>query len=545
MAKIGTVAADFVARTAKFTVGVRKVQSRMQRLGKTVRRVSARMAGLTKAVAKFAAAGAAAAAGALALMVRNGLRTGDALAKASDSMGIATDKLRAIQEAAKLAGVDIEGTNKSILRMQRSIVDANDGLSTQARAFEKLGLDVANLRSLSPDEQFKAIADALSQVENASDKVNISQAIFGRQGAALIPLLNQGSQAINGIEAELAKIGGTLSRVDAAKIEQANDAITRLKTFVMAASEQMAVAFAPVIKLIADSLFGAAAEAGGLGNVGDKVVLLLVRGFGYVREALNIVQIGIKSLQAAFQTWLGIVAGAFSKLIGFAANAAEAVGMDGLAGSMRDFKEEAAFLSSGAFAEAEKNILDVQNRLGEVGSIVGNTIEKYKEAKAEIQQQAEAIAEAARQSEALNAAIAAGNDSYDDQSEKLSKLQSLAESVTEALKTPAQKLTEFAGQLSEAVREGFLAQSDAIAAVANKAKELGIGAIERVRPLAGGLVRSGSAQSQLATANASLGRRFDSPEQKAFEETKKQTGILEDLLRQLREVEAPATVNIA
>ena len=50
--------------------------------------------------------------------------------------------------------------------MQKSIAAAAQGSQSATDALAELGLTVADLRGLSPDEQFKLIADRLSQIQS-------------------------------------------------------------------------------------------------------------------------------------------------------------------------------------------------------------------------------------------------------------------------------------------------------------------------------------------------------------------------------------------
>lgn len=69
--------------------------------------------------------------------------------------------------------------------MQRSIVAAAGGSASAAESFATLGIDVAKLASMNPEEQFTAIADALSKVKDPATKTALAMQIFVVPGRTL------------------------------------------------------------------------------------------------------------------------------------------------------------------------------------------------------------------------------------------------------------------------------------------------------------------------------------------------------------------------
>ena len=59
----------------------------------------------------------------------------------------------------------------------------------------QLGLSMADLRKLSPEDQFTLIADRLSKVENTTRRAALAMEIFGRGGTELLPMLEGSTPA--------------------------------------------------------------------------------------------------------------------------------------------------------------------------------------------------------------------------------------------------------------------------------------------------------------------------------------------------------------
>lgn len=209
---------------------------------------------LGAAAGKLVAAGMVAAAAAVATLTARGIELGDALDDAATGLGLTVDGLASLRYAAKFANVDSEQLDASLAKLARTTSMAAEGNKAAAETFERLGLSGAELRELPLDEQFERVADALAGLTNDTDKARIAQDIFGRSGAKLLPLLNQGSEAIRAQREEARALGLTLDETQRKNIVGASDAMDKLKASVDGASLQLAAAFGPAIEVAADAI---------------------------------------------------------------------------------------------------------------------------------------------------------------------------------------------------------------------------------------------------------------------------------------------------
>lgn len=186
--------------------------------------------------------------------LKSNLDSIDNLAKVSDKLGIATEKLQAMRLQAELTGVSARTLDMGLQRMVRRVAEAAQGTGEAEGALRELGVSAKELAKLSPDEQFKTIADAMGQVKDQGDKVRLSMKLFDSEGVALVNTLNAGSDALRETEKEMTDLGIAINRIDAKKVEDANDAMTHLKTSVGALGQTFTIAIAPAIQVAADAL---------------------------------------------------------------------------------------------------------------------------------------------------------------------------------------------------------------------------------------------------------------------------------------------------
>ncbi|MEX0884981.1 MAG: hypothetical protein WD009_00950 [Phycisphaeraceae bacterium] len=245
MATIGTLALNVVARTSNFEKG-------MRRSNRITRDFGSNVGGITRRVLGFASAVGVLAGGAgIGIMTRNSFAAIDATAKLSDRIGIATEELIGFRHAATLAGASGQTFDSAVQRMVRRLGKVRQGGGEAARALQQLGLRVDDLTAAGPAEAIRMIGDRMATLETQTDRVAAASRIFGNEGEALVNMLAQGREGMEAAQREAEKLGMTFSRIDAAKVEMANDAITRMRGAVRGVVQTLAIHLAPWIEAIA------------------------------------------------------------------------------------------------------------------------------------------------------------------------------------------------------------------------------------------------------------------------------------------------------
>jgi len=257
-----------------------------------------------KKAAMFGAAIGGAAAASLVALTRSGLQTADALAKTSDRLGIATEELASLRVAAeRTAGMANGAFDTALQRMVRRVQEAAEGTGTAKGAIEDLGLSAQELAQMSPDQQFRKIADAMSEVDSQGQRVALSFKLFDTEGVGLVNTLRAGSAGLDEFAARADIAGVTLDRVAASQIEAANDAMADLGMLTSGLGQQLAREFSPVLEGAANELFNVAAEAGGMGEVANKAFQAVIKGAGFVGDVFQGLSAVVKGVEIAFRAF--------------------------------------------------------------------------------------------------------------------------------------------------------------------------------------------------------------------------------------------------
>ncbi|WBL75594.1 hypothetical protein I3J27_21415 [Bradyrhizobium xenonodulans] len=181
----------------------------------------------------FAAAAAAATAAAVAVtsQVHSAIEAADQLNKMSQSTGLSTEELSKLKYAADLSDVSTEALGKSMGKLSKAMASAaSEGAGPAASAFSAMGVSVKNndgtLRNSS--DVLKDVADKFAFYKDGAEKTNLAIQIFGKSGAALIPLLNQGRDGLQQAGDEAEKFGLVLDKKTTMAAEAFNDNLKRM-----------------------------------------------------------------------------------------------------------------------------------------------------------------------------------------------------------------------------------------------------------------------------------------------------------------------------
>lgn len=240
--------------------------------------------------------------GGIGLLVNSQLEAIDSLAKWSDKLGTTTESLSRLQFAtSQTSDITEDQLNVSLQRMTRRIAEAAKGMGEARGALQDLGLDAQELSRIGPEQAFFKIADAMSEVDNQAERVRLSFKLFDSEGVGLVNTLDEGSAALKelGKQADLA--GLSVSRVDASKVEMANDAFARSQKIAVGVGRTIAVEVSPVIEALATSFFNAATEAGGMAEVVNNGMKVAVDAVGILANGVSGVSLVWKTLKAVTQ----------------------------------------------------------------------------------------------------------------------------------------------------------------------------------------------------------------------------------------------------
>jgi hypothetical protein len=228
----------------------------------------------------------------------------DKVAKLSRNLGMPTESLSGLQHAAGLSGVSMETLEAGLLKFRQ--------------------------KATGPlDEALYALAERLEGITDPGERARILVENFGKTGVNMGTLFEGGEAGLRGMVEEAKKLGIAFNAADAAKIEAANDAITKVKGAISGVVNQFLIKAAPVIELVGtkltqafeflmpvfDRVFRALSTHWGiiidiLGEVFGAIGEVIQAVVGWVSELFNLEQVSLTVEEVVTGVWKATAIGA-------------------------------------------------------------------------------------------------------------------------------------------------------------------------------------------------------------------------------------------
>lgn len=126
----------------------------------------------------------------------------DALTRLSDQTAVGTETLQRFRVAGDDAGVTLEAMANGMNKLQRNL---GEGKNSTVGALGDLHLQLSALRTLSPEQQFYAVADAIKKIKDPAEQVAAAVQLFGKSGAELLPVIKRGFEDVKDASAGMSK----------------------------------------------------------------------------------------------------------------------------------------------------------------------------------------------------------------------------------------------------------------------------------------------------------------------------------------------------
>lgn len=182
---------------------------------------------------------------------------GSDLVDMSQRTGVSVDALSELGFAAEQSGSDLATLEGSLRKMQKFLVTAAEGSKGAKQALGRLGLTIADLGRLSPEDQFTLIADRLHGIVDPALRMAIAMQVFGKAGTKLLPLLQNGARGIEELRQRARDLGLTMSTEDAQAAEAFGDTLDTLWKVLRRATFAIGSALEPMLSSLAESILRA------------------------------------------------------------------------------------------------------------------------------------------------------------------------------------------------------------------------------------------------------------------------------------------------
>ena len=169
---------------------------------------------------------------------------------------IGVEAFQKLAYAGRMSGVETEKLSASLVKFDRMVAEATGGNKTYMQTFEDLGIKIkdsaGNLRQ--PNEIFEDVADIFHNTEDGIGKTALAVELFGKSGADLIPMLNDGKAGLKAFYAEAERLGLALSNEMIAKGDAFSDQLENIGEQVKGVKLQLGAALIPALSAATEKI---------------------------------------------------------------------------------------------------------------------------------------------------------------------------------------------------------------------------------------------------------------------------------------------------
>jgi hypothetical protein len=187
--------------------------------------------------------------------VKQALEAADRMSELAEMIGISTEKLSGLKLAADLNGVSLEALTTNMAKLGKAMAESvNEPAGTAARTLAAMGISATDASGqLRPiNDVFLDIAQRFQGYEDGAAKATLAMNLFGRAGAAMIPVLNMGKDGLAQMGDEARRLGLVVESETAKKAAAFNDTLTKLNRAWDGLIIQISARLLPTLQQVAD-----------------------------------------------------------------------------------------------------------------------------------------------------------------------------------------------------------------------------------------------------------------------------------------------------
>lgn len=178
------------------------------------------------------------------------------IAVLSITTGNSRKELQDFEFAMRGAGLSAEAAQLQLSIMERRIVSTSQKAKDTSSVFFQLGLSAKSMVGKGAIENFEAIANKIYNLKDASQKTTVAMELFGRTGAKMLSLINQGPEGIKKAMEEAGGKGAEMSSELLETLEKYDGVAKQFQQSLQAVFATLAGPIIPVLTKFLNGLMG-------------------------------------------------------------------------------------------------------------------------------------------------------------------------------------------------------------------------------------------------------------------------------------------------
>jgi hypothetical protein len=239
------------ANSAQFESDMKRarkaVQDNSTAMQKAMQQTGVKFNAAAAALNKYAGVAAVGAAVGFTAFIKKQVDAADAIGKMAQATGTSTEFLSSMGFVAEQSGTSLESVAKATQKLAKNMDDVRKGTGEAQDAFKDLGITVTDGNGVmrSSEDVLLDIAAKFKGLENGAEKTNLAIRLFGRSGAELVPMLNQGKDGIQALQRRAEELGLVIGTETAMQAAFLNDQLHQLKMSAVGFGRSIAIDILP------------------------------------------------------------------------------------------------------------------------------------------------------------------------------------------------------------------------------------------------------------------------------------------------------------
>jgi hypothetical protein len=251
---MSTTLEDLIVRmdldSAKFRQSIDQTNGALDKLGKRVEKLAGEFE------AKMAFDVVKEATKKLFEFVHQGAELADQMIKTSRAVGVPVEQFSKLAYAAQFSGLQTDELAANMFRLNKAVGDAATGGQQQQAVFKALGINIKNASGgfRNAGDIIGDVADKFSHMKDGAAKSAMATELFGKTGAKMISLLDQGREGLAAMGDEAERFGLVVTSAGGESAERFNDDLNKLKKVAQGVSIRVAQDLAPSLANLVEEL---------------------------------------------------------------------------------------------------------------------------------------------------------------------------------------------------------------------------------------------------------------------------------------------------
>ncbi len=250
-------------------------------------------------------------------LIQDTTALGGHFADLSQQVGVAIEPLQQLAYAADLSGVPLDSLSGALMKFSKQADEARRGGDAQADTFRALGVSLkdASGQMRPVEDMLGDVAEKIASMPDGAEKTALAMRAFGRSGAQMIPLLNEGRVGIAKLREEFVELGAQMDEGTAKSLEEFGDQQDKIKYALIGVRNDAVKAILPELKKMATTLIAwikanralirqkLAAVMHGIVNALKslgRIIAIVVRAVSWFHDHLGLLTVILGSVAAAF-----------------------------------------------------------------------------------------------------------------------------------------------------------------------------------------------------------------------------------------------------